>query len=89
MSGRDRIEVIRADTLSCGPVQPVLAGTPEFDLTKQRVRLPIALENRGTRALRAPARLYGWEDSLVVLAPPGPAKNERARITWPSWYRTR
>ena len=75
VSGRDRIEVIRADTVSCGPVQPVLAGTPEFDHAKKRVRLPIALENRGARTLRAPARLYGWVDSLVVLAPPGLAKN--------------
>lgn len=76
--GRDRVEVTVADTASCGPVQPVLAGTPVFDHSRKTLRLPVALENRGERRLRAPARLYGWEDSLAVTAPAGLAKNWHA-----------
>lgn len=71
VSGRDRIEVRMLPDSSCGPLQPVLAGTPTFDVTRQRVRLPIALENRGQRKVKAPAWLLGWEDSLKVVSPAG------------------
>ena len=76
VSGKDRIEVRAVEGEGCGPIQPVLSGTPTFDQTKQTVRLPIALENRGNRKVKAPAWLLGWEDSLAVITAPGLAQNK-------------
>jgi subtilisin family serine protease len=75
VSGRDRIQVVPDTSVQCGPVQPVLSGEPAFDVTRKLIRLPVALENRGQRKLKVPARLYGWEDSLVVVSPPGLSGN--------------
>lgn len=75
VSGWDRIEVRALAGEGCGPVQPVLSGAPAFDRTRQTVRLPIALENRGQRKVRAPAWLLGWEDSLTIVSAPGLAQN--------------
>ncbi len=79
ISGRDRIEVVPTNQPACGPVQPVIAGAPTFDVTKRAVRLPVALENRSLSVRGAPARLLAWEDSLQVLAAPGLDKNKHAR----------
>jgi subtilisin family serine protease len=76
VSGKDRIEVRAVDGESCGPIQPVISGTPTFDVTKRTVRLPVALENRGQRKVKAPAWLLGWEDSLMVVSAPGLAQNK-------------
>lgn len=37
--------------------------------------MPVVLENRGSQKLKAPARLFGWEDSLVVISPLGLIRN--------------
>jgi subtilisin family serine protease len=75
LSGKDRIQVVPDTSVRCGPVQPVLSGEPAFDVTRKLVRLPVALENRGQRKLKAPARLYAWEDSLAVVSPVGLSGN--------------
>ncbi|MGH7659061.1 MAG: hypothetical protein ACREL6_12570, partial [Gemmatimonadales bacterium] len=54
----------------------MISGIPEFDRTTSRVRLPVALQNNGTNPVQAPARLYGWEDSLTVIEAPGLAQNQ-------------
>ncbi len=51
-----------------GGLRIVLADSVQYDYTHNLVRVPIMLENGGTRTLRTPARLYGWEDSLTVTA---------------------
>lgn len=56
-------------------LRPVLDGQPRFDHTVGRVWLPIAVENGGAVAVRAPARLLGWPDSLAVVEPPGLVDN--------------
>ncbi|MGH7658507.1 MAG: S8 family serine peptidase [Gemmatimonadales bacterium] len=61
---------------SCAGLRPVISGIPVFDRTTKQVRLPVALENSGSSTVRAPARLYGWEDSLIVIEPPGLARNQ-------------
>jgi hypothetical protein len=63
---------------ACGPIQPVLVGAPVFDRARGTVKLPVALLNTGQRKVRAPARLYGWEDSLVVEQPAGLARNSHS-----------
>lgn len=75
VTGRDRIEVAPTSRAACGPVHPVLAGTPTFDVVSRTVRLPVALENRGPAMLGVPAGVLGWEDSLVVVTAPGLAGN--------------
>lgn len=75
LSGKDRIQVVPDVSIHCGHVQPVLGEEPVFDVTRKLVRLPVALENRGPHGLRAPARLYGWEDSLAVASPRGLSGN--------------
>jgi hypothetical protein len=76
VSGKDRIEVVPDTSVHCGSIHPVLSGKPAFDVTRKLVRLPVALENRGDRSVKAPARLYGWEDSLAISSPPGMIGNE-------------
>jgi len=73
--GVNSIEVRVERSDECGPLHPVLDGQPRFDRTVGRVWLPIALENGGAVAVRAPARLFGWPDSLVVVEPRGLAGN--------------
>lgn len=83
VKGRETITV-EDDTVLAGPggscagLRPVIRGVPEFDRTTKRVRLPVALYNNGTASVRPPARLYGWEDSLTIIAPPGLAGNGSA-----------
>ena len=60
----------------CGGIRPVISGVPQFDRTAGRVRLPMALQNNGATPVQAPARLYGWEDSLTVIEAPGLAQNQ-------------
>ncbi len=67
---------VTASGAACGGVRPVLAGTPVYDGPADRVRIPMALANQTAQPFRAPARLYGWEDSLTVLEAPGLAQNE-------------
>jgi hypothetical protein len=74
LSGRDRVSVSPADTAGCGPIRPAV-DSATFDRTAGQVRLFVRLENAGTQAVRAPAGVYGWEDSLVVTAPAGLAPN--------------
>jgi subtilisin family serine protease len=75
LSGRDDATA-RADTRAeCGPIVPVLVGAPAFDRTRGTVRLPVALRNQGHQKVKAPARLYAWEDSATVTDPPGLARN--------------
>lgn len=59
-----------------GDLQLALGGTAQFDPVRNVVRIPVILENRSSSALGSPARIYGWEDSLVVLSPPGLAHNK-------------
>jgi hypothetical protein len=63
---------------ACGTVRPIIVGKPTYDRARRLIGLPIALENTGQRALRVPARLYGWEDSVVITAPRGLGGNEYA-----------
>jgi subtilisin family serine protease len=78
LSGRDGATV-RADTSgACGPVVPMVVGVPVFDRARGTLRLPVALRNGGTQKVRAPARLYAWEDSATVIDPPGLARNRHA-----------
>lgn len=63
-------------------MRSVLAGVPRFDNAKQTVRLPVALLNTGSRKWKAPARLYGWNDSLVVVAPAGIANTSKTYISF-------
>ncbi len=80
--GRETITVdddsafVTASGGACGGVRPVLAGAPVYDGPADRVRLPLALANQTAQPFRAPARLYGWEDSLTVLEAPGLAQNQ-------------
>ncbi len=67
---------VTASGAACGGMRPVLVGTPVYDGPADRVRLPLALANQTSQPFRAPARLYGWEDSLTVLEAPGLAQNE-------------
>lgn len=78
VAGRGRIQVVQDTSVRCGPVQPLLGGEPTFDVTGRLVRLPIALENRAQRKLKAPARLYGREDSLIVVSPSGLSRNKHS-----------
>jgi hypothetical protein len=83
VSGVNRIEVVDSTGADCGTVRPVLAGTPTFDEPSRTVRLPIALENRGERKLKAPARLFGWDDdSLTVVSPKGLVKYSDKYLTF-------
>ncbi len=62
---------------SCGTALGiVLAGPAQLDAKRNVLRVPVALTNSGTRMLRAPARVYGWDDSLLVTSPSGLAKNK-------------
>lgn len=76
VSGKDRIEIRTVEGESCGPIHPVVSGTPTFDQAKQTVRIPLALENRGERKVKAPAWLLAWEDSLAVVSAPGLGQNK-------------
>jgi hypothetical protein len=75
LSGRDDATA-RADTSeACGPIRPVVVGEPIYDRAHGSLRLPIALRNDGNQKVKAPARLYAWEDSALVTDPPGLAQN--------------
>lgn len=76
ISGNDSIAIHSVDEEGCGGVRPVIVGNPTFDRTSQRVRLPIAMQNHTQGAVRAPAWMLSWEDSLTVLAPSGLAGNQ-------------
>ncbi|HEX6970816.1 MAG TPA: hypothetical protein VF234_01170 [Limnochordia bacterium] len=56
----------------------MLSGRATFDWTTARVVLPFAIENAGSKKLRAPARLLAWRDSTHVLLPTGLATNKHA-----------
>src|SRR5690242_19071555 len=72
VGGLDSIRVSEVTHSStCGPLHPEIGGVPQFDHTTGITRLPIVLNNTGSRALRGPARVYGWPDSLDVVDPPG------------------
>jgi subtilisin family serine protease len=81
LHGRDSIivdSVTATGPQVCGAVRPVLVGKPVYDRTRRVIQLPIALENSGQQQLRDPARLYGWEDSVTIVAPAGLVGNEYA-----------
>jgi hypothetical protein len=86
LSGQDGVEIKGAGAETCGTLVPVIAGAPTFDRTKRLVRLPVALENRAQRKVKAPAWLLGWEDSLAVVSPAGLAANRHAQryLAWES-----
>jgi hypothetical protein len=72
LTGNDGPQFVeRAGTADCGPLKPVIAGTATYDRQRAVLRVPVALVNGGTTKLRAPARLFGWTDSLVVIEAPG------------------
>ncbi|HEX2189917.1 MAG TPA: M23 family metallopeptidase [Longimicrobiaceae bacterium] len=71
LRGKDQMDAVPLDRPKCGSLLPILIGAPTFDNQTRTVRLPIAFDNTGSVALEAPARLLGWEDSLVVVAAPG------------------
>jgi len=73
LTGRDQVSVSAMDAPACGPIRPVV-DSATFDRNAGQVRLTVRLENAGTQTVRAPARVYGWEDSLVVTAPGGLAQ---------------
>lgn len=73
--GDRTIEIHDRTSEDCGEVRPVVVGTPTFARAVGRVRIPIALENRGAKPLRAPAELIVSGDSLIVEAPSGLAYN--------------
>jgi hypothetical protein len=83
LHGRDSITVdsvtaAPAGSEGCGTIRPIIVGKPTYDRARRLIGLPVALENAGPRALRSPARLYGWEDSVVITAPPVLVDNEYA-----------
>jgi hypothetical protein len=74
LHGRDSITVDSVTAApgggeGCGTIRPIIVGKPTFGRARRIIGLPIALENTGPRALRAPARLYAWEDSVIITAP--------------------
>lgn len=74
LQGRD-VALVRAEPAGdCGPVQPVI-DSARFDRTRGLLRLAVSLRNAGTQRVRAPAWLFAWDDSLIVLDPPGLARN--------------
>src|SRR5581483_5645755 len=76
----DRVSLTPTTLGGCGnSLTLALGGTPEFDRARHVVRLPLLLQNTGTRPLGSPARLYGWEDSLAVVSPPGLATNKHRK----------
>jgi hypothetical protein len=75
LAGLNGAEVQVAVSADCGPLAPVVAGEAVFDRSAGALRIPVAVENRGTVSVRLPALLQGWPDSLRVLAPPGKVKN--------------
>lgn len=74
-SGRDDVDVrVLAEADDCGPLRQVVVGSPRYDRQRGLLVLPIALKKTGSARLRAPARLHGWTDSLIVADPPGLAQ---------------
>jgi len=62
---------------SCGmTLQISLGGTVRFDASRNVMQVPLVLHNAGSNAIASPARVYGWEDTLVVTSPPGLAHNK-------------
>jgi hypothetical protein len=72
--GNDLDSVSVTPTSSGAGLQIALADSATYDKSRDVVRLPLVLVNTGTSAVKAPARVYGWEDSLMVLSPNGHAK---------------
>lgn len=77
--GRTGIAVTGDSTSVCGPIRPIVVGAAAFDRTEKKLRLPIALVNLGDRTVKAPARLYSWEDSMRVVSPAGLAGNRHTK----------
>lgn len=72
LTGNDGPQLVElAGAPGCGPLEPVVSGAPTYDRQRAVLRVPIALRNQGTTPLRAPVRLLGWTDSLVVVEPIG------------------
>lgn len=71
VSGENRIAVVPVPRPECGPIRPVIVGSPTFHRPSKTVRLPIALATDDGSEVRAPAFLLGWPDSLRVVSPPG------------------
>ena len=79
------VAVARAPTPTCGPISPVIAGTPLFDSGRRIIHLPVALYNGGEARMHLPASLVAKPESIVLLidSSPSPAAAPSTSVTHP------
>jgi hypothetical protein len=58
----------------CGPVQPVVVGSPFFDVSSGYLRLGVALRNSGRLRLRPPSSLELRGDSVLIASNLNPVR---------------
>lgn len=72
LSGSTGISVTTVAQPSCGPVVPVISGTPKFSRSTGVVQLPVSLANQGTGKYQPSVWLLGWVDSIQQVTPAPP-----------------
>ena len=71
LTGGSGITTAVASHPSCGPIVPALTSAATYDPVTKTISLPIAISNTWTREVVSPARVYAWNDSLVITTPTG------------------
>jgi hypothetical protein len=71
LTGGGGISVTNAGHPNCGPIVPLEPSTAAYDPAAKTITLTIATANKWTREVVAPARVYSWNDSIVITAPSG------------------
>src|SRR5262249_32594960 len=71
LTGGAGITVTRVSISSCGPIVPLVATGATYDPVSKIVTLTVADTNQWTREVVAPARVYAWNDSILISTPSG------------------